>query len=134
MLPMNKVLSSLLACLILILFWLLGKGLSYFVPLPGALLGLLLLFVGLVCIKKVPNPLQRVSQFSLKHLSLFFIAPLIAAWFYIEQLGDKLWLFLFGIILSTCLSLWATAWLGQRLFEKKSNNVDQQDNDQQDHH
>ena len=130
--PINKVLSSLLACLTLILFWFLGKALSYLVPLPAALLGLLLLFVSLVCIKNVPKPLQIVSQFSLKHLSLFFIAPLIAAWFYIEQLGDKLWLFLFGIILSTCLSLWLTAWLGQRIFGKTSNSVNQQDRDQQD--
>ena len=123
---MIKVFSSLLACLTLFLFWLLGKQLSNLVPLPGALLGLLLLFLGLICLKKVPKPLQQVSQFSLRHLSLFFIAPLISAWFYIDQLGDKLWLFLLGITLSTCLSLWLTAWLGQRLFDKPSNNVTQQ--------
>lgn len=117
-----------LACLSLILFWLLGQMLSHIVPLPGTLLGLLLLFVGLLCIKHVPKSLQRVSQFSLQHLSLFFIAPLIAAWFYLDQLGDKLWLFLLGIILTTCLSLWVTAWLGQRLFGKSIVNPDDQDN------
>lgn len=116
----NRFLSSIFACLSLILFWLLGQALSYWVPLPGTLLGLLLLFLGLLWIKNVPLALQRVSQFSLRHLSLFFISPLLAAWFYVEQLADKLWLFLLGLVISTCLSFWLTAWLGQRLLAKNT--------------
>lgn len=110
------VVKSTLAFFTLILFWLLGYGLSHYVPLPAALLGLLSLFFCLICLGRVPKALADVCQFCLRHLSFFFIPPLVAAWFYIEQLGNKLGLFLFAIMLSTFLSLCLTSWLGQRFF------------------
>jgi holin-like protein len=120
----NDVVKSILALLTFVLFWFLGYGLSHYVPLPAALLGLLLLFIGLLFLGRVPKALEHVSQFCLRHLSFFFIPPLVAAWFYAEQLGDQLWVFLFAVMLSTFVSLWLTSWLGQRFFghPNKSNN------------
>jgi len=123
----NDVVKSTLAFATLILFWCLGYGLSHYLALPPALLGLLLLFIGLLCLGRVPKALAHVSQFCLRHLSLFFIPPLVAAWFYAEQLGDKLWLFLFAIMLSTFVSLCLTAWLGQRFFGHARKSVKQYD-------
>ncbi len=97
------------------LFWLAGLGLSRVIAMPPALLGLLLLFSVLVLLGRVPKALNRVCQFCLTHLSLFFIAPLLASGFYLNQLHDKLWLFLLGIVVSTVFSLWLTAWLAQKL-------------------
>ncbi|WP_339722798.1 CidA/LrgA family protein [uncultured Paraglaciecola sp.] len=124
--PKREVVKSVLAFFTLILFWFLGNGLSHFVALPAALLGLLLLFIGLVFLGRVPKSLEQVSQFFLRHLSFFFIPPLLAAWFYAEQLGNNLWLFLFAIVLSTLVSLCITSWLGKRFF-KPSKNSDFQD-------
>ena len=124
--PKNDVIKSLLAFGTLIFFWLLGYGLSLYVALPAALLGLLLLFITLLFLGHVPKSLESASQFCLKHLSFFFIPPLVAAWLFTEQLGDKLWLFLFAVMLSTFVSLCLTSWLGQRFFghPNKSNSQD----------
>ena len=121
----NDVGKSVLALITLILFWFLGNGLSHYVALPAALLGLLLLFIGLLILGRVPKALEYVSQFLLGHLSFFFIPPLVAAWFYAEQLGNKLWLFLFAIMFSTFVSLCLTSWLGQRFFKQSKKTVSQ---------
>jgi|TARA_R110002096_G_scaffold197622_1_gene381095 holin-like protein len=115
------------AFITLILFWCLGYGLSLLVALPAALLGLLSLFIGLLYLGRVPKALEHVSQFLLRHLSFFFIPPLVAAWFYAEQLGNQLWLFLFAIMLSTFVSLCLTSWLGQRFFGESNKTVSQDD-------
>jgi holin-like protein len=125
----NDIINSGLAFITIIVFWFLGYGLSQYVALPTALLGLLLLLIGLICLGRVPKALEYVSQFCLRHLSLFFIPPLVAAWFYAEQLGDNIWLFLFAVMLSTFVSLWLTSWLGQRFFGDKTESVSQDNED-----
>jgi holin-like protein len=125
--PRKDVIYSALAFMTLILFWFLGYGLSQYVDLPASLLGLLLLFMALMCLGRIPKALEYVSQFCLSHLSLFFIPALVAAWFYAEQLGDNLWLFLFAIMLSTFVSLCLTSWLGQRFFGAPNKPVNQDD-------
>jgi len=127
MMSRNDIAKSISSFFTLILFWLLGYGLSHYVALPAALLGLLLLFIALLCLGRVPTSLEYVSQFFLRHLSLFFIPPLVAAWFYAEQLGDKLWLFLFAVTLSTFVSLCLTSWLGQRFFGHPNKSLSQDD-------
>ena len=123
----NDVVKATFAVITLILFWFLGYGLSHYIALPAALLGLLLLFISLLFLGRVPKALEDVSQFCLKHLSFFFIPPLVGAWFYAEQLGDKLWLFLFAVMLSTFVSLCLTSWLGQRFFGDPNKSVSQDD-------
>jgi holin-like protein len=123
----NHTAKSVLATITLILFWCLGYGLSHYVAFPAALLGLLLLFTGLVFLGRVPKSLEHVSKFLLRHLSFFFIPPLVAAWFYAEQLGNKLWLFLLAIIFSTFVSLCLTSWLGQRFFKQDNKTFSQDD-------
>lgn len=124
----NDVVKAILAFITLIGFWFLGYGLSHYLALPASLLGLLLLFIALICLGRVPSALASVSQFCLRHLSLFFIPPLVAAWFYAKQLSDNLWLFLFAVMLSTFVSLCITSWLGQRFFGSP-NQSDQQDDE-----
>lgn len=125
--PKNHPIQISLAAITLIVFWLLGYGLSHYIALPAALLGLLLLFITLLFLRRVPEPLEYLSQFCLQHLSFFFIPPLVASWFFTEQLGDKLWLFLFGIMLSTFVSLYLTSWLGQRFFQTANKSSSQDD-------
>jgi len=125
--PINHLVKSVLATMTLILFWCLGYGLSHYVALPAALLGLLLLLLVLLFLGRVPKSLEHVSQFLLRHLSFFFIPPLVAAWFYAEQLGSKLGLFLLAIMFSTFVSLCLTSWLAQRFFKQKNKAVSQDD-------
>lgn len=53
-------------------------------------IGSLLLFMALICLGRIPKHLEYVSQFCLRHLSLFFIPAWLAAWFYAEELGGNL--------------------------------------------
>jgi holin-like protein len=123
----NSVTESIFAFITLIFFWFLGYVTSHYVALPAALLGLLFLFIVLLCLGRVPKSLENVGQFSLRHLSFFFIPALVAAWFYAEQLGDNLWLFLFAIMLSTFACLCLTSWLGQRFFGQPNQSLTQDD-------
>lgn len=117
------VVKLVLAFCTLILFWLFGYGLSQYIALPAALLGIMLLFIALIFLGRVPKALEQIGQFCLRHLSFFFIPPLVAAWFYAEQLGDNLWLFLIAIMLSTFVSLYITTWLGQRFFGRSEKSI-----------
>lgn len=115
------VLKLTLSCVALLLSWIAGYGLSLIIALPPALLGLFVLFAVLTFLGHVPEALFDLCQFLLRHFSLFFIPPIIAAWVYVKTLHQELWLFLLAILLSTFLSMLITSWLGRRLLpEEKS--------------
>lgn len=124
------VLKLTLSCTALLLSWALGFGLSLIIALPPALLGLFVLFAALAVLGRVPKALFDLCQFLLRHFSLFFIPPIIAAWVYIETLQQDLWLFLLAILFSTFLSLLITSWLARRLLPKESteNNANKETN------
>lgn len=50
-----------------------GTAVYFDLPIPGAVLGLLLLLVLISVIGSVPEPLERVSTFLLSHMNLFFV-------------------------------------------------------------
>jgi len=108
----------------LIFFWQCGNYLSLIIPLPGALLGLLLLLSVLLFFGRVPRSLQRVSQFLLLHLSLFFIPASMGIFFYAERLKEHMWLFLIVIVLSTAFSIGLTAWFSQYVQGKQRRSAD----------
>ncbi|MFT4994007.1 MAG: holin-like protein [Paraglaciecola sp.] len=103
----------------LIFFWQCGRYLSLIIPLPGALLGLLLLLIILLCFDRAPRSLEAVSQFLLLHLSLFFVPAAMGILFYAEQLQAHLWLFLLAIVSSTVFSIGLTAWFSQYIQGKR---------------
>lgn len=43
------------------------------VPVPGGVIGMLLLFIGLLLYRGVPEELEQASQGVLKHLALYFV-------------------------------------------------------------
>lgn len=43
------------------------------VPVPGGVIGMLLLFIGLLIHRGVPEELEQASQGVLKHLALYFV-------------------------------------------------------------
>ncbi|QHJ13374.1 Holin-like protein CidA [Paraglaciecola mesophila] len=112
-----------LALLSLVGLWFIGLGLSTFIPLPASLLGLLVLLLGLIWLKRIPNALLIVSQFVLGHMLVLFVPATMGILLYAETLADNLpWLVL-SIVISTLLSLGITAWICQRLLQAKSANA-----------
>ena len=94
------------------------QWLSGFVPLPAALLGMLILFGFLLVMGGVPKPLQRVSAFLLKHLSLFFIPATLSIVLFAEQLAGRVWIIALALLVSTVVSLWLTALISQKVLER----------------
>lgn len=109
-----------LALLSLVGLWFIGLGLSTFIPLPASLLGLLVLLLSLIWLKRIPNALLIVSQFVLGHMLVLFVPATMGILLYAETLADNLLWLVLSIVISTLISLGITGWVCQRLWQAKS--------------
>lgn len=105
-------LSLILQLLIILAFLLLGYGTAniFHIPLPGSVVGMILLFVFLVTgILKV-SWIEKVASFQFKHLTLLFIPPIVSL-FLSSALGEifNLYILIILVISSLC-SMLGTAY------------------------
>ncbi|AZV43190.1 murein hydrolase transporter LrgA [Peribacillus asahii] len=104
-------LSWLFQFIILIGFLFLGHIIVslFSIPLPGAIVGMILLFIGLLTRLVNIKWIEKASSFQLKHLTLLFI-PLIAGLFLSSSFLDILqWNILIILIVSSICCLLGTA-------------------------
>ncbi len=78
-------------------------------PLPGPVLGMLLLFVALSVRGRVPEPLRRASQGLLGNLSLLFVPAGVGVIVHLQLLAADWWRLLIAIVASTLVTLLVTA-------------------------
>lgn len=91
-------------------------------PLPGPVVGMLLLFTGLVVRGSVPTGLDTLSRGLLGHLSLLFVPAGVGVVVYLSRVGDE-WLALSAALLvSTALAIGVTAWVMQALVRRAGDN------------
>lgn len=106
----------------LLLFQLLGESLTLLLalPVPGPVLGMLLLFIFLL-LRRGPSPqLQSTSQNLLQHLSLLFVPAGTGIVLHLHRLRQE-WLPLaVALLLSTLITLAVTALLLQALTRRRS--------------
>lgn len=109
-------LALLLAC------QLTGEVLSLFLrlPVPGPVLGMLLLFVGLLIKRGVPSGLARTAEGLLEHLSLLFVPAGVGVMLHISLLVDKWAALSVALIFSTALTIVATALVMRWLTVRRS--------------
>ncbi len=113
-------LALLLAC------QLTGEVLSLFLrlPVPGPVLGMLLLFVGLLIKRGVPSGLARTAEGLLEHLSLLFVPAGVGVMLHISLLVDQWAALSVALIFSTALTIVATAlvmsWLTVRRSDEEA--------------
>ena len=89
-------------------------------PLPGALLGLVLLLSFLLLREREPVSVSRAGQPLLKHMALLFIPAGVGVGAYSNQIIDNaLGLFL-AIFVSTLVSLGLSAKLGQYVLASRA--------------
>ena len=88
-------------------------------PVPGPVLGMLLLFVLLLVVRRVPEPLDTASTSLLAHLSLLFVPAGVGIMVHADRLLAE-WLPIVAVLLVTTLltmvftagvMLLATRWL-----------------------
>lgn len=89
------------------------------IPIPGNILGMLLMLL-LLCLKIIkPEHIKETTDFFLKHIAFFFLPPSIA----IMAVGDDImsqWpLLLIICIVLTVITLGATGWTVQILSKRK---------------
>ncbi|WP_051207773.1 CidA/LrgA family protein [Saccharospirillum impatiens] len=64
-----------LGFLVLLVYWLAGEALSQWIgwPIPGNVVGLVLLWITLTLLKKVPQPVAEASKMLIRYLTLLFV-------------------------------------------------------------
>lgn len=92
-------------------------------PVPGPLLGMLLLF-GLLMRSGGPSPaLQRLSDSLLKHLYLFFIPAAVGVTAHVALIRSQLGAILVAVIASSALAMLVSGLLMQRFGAKDDGNA-----------
>ncbi|MCR9177290.1 MAG: CidA/LrgA family protein [Alphaproteobacteria bacterium] len=79
------------------------------IPLPGPVLGMVLLFAGLLIRRGVPKPLQDTAGGLLSHLSLLFVPAGVGVMLHVTRIQDA-WLAIgASLVLSTLIAVGVTA-------------------------
>ena len=87
-------------------------------PVPGSLMGLLLLLAGLMLRGRVPEALDDASAPLLRHLMLLLIPSVAAVGLYAGLLTQHAVAFLLVSVGVTALTIVVTAWTLQRLLKR----------------
>lgn len=77
-------------------------------PVPGPVVGMLLLFVGLTLRGETPEDLSRVVDGLLSHLSLLFVPAGVGVMLHIAMLRDEWLAISAAVVLSTVLTIATT--------------------------
>lgn len=78
-------------------------------PVPGPLIGMLLLFAGLVLRGELPSELGNCAQSLLSHLMLLFIPAVTGVMMYFERIEREWLAFLAACLLGAALTMAVTA-------------------------
>lgn len=79
------------------------------VPLPGPLIGLLLLFGALVWHGRLPNGLRQTSSHTLQHLMLLFIPAVAGIMVHFDRIANEWLPFLLACVLGAAITIVVTA-------------------------
>ena len=89
-------------------------------PLPGPVVGMALLFVGLLIKGSIPAGLDRMGDALLSHLSLLFVPAGVGVMLHAELIGAELLPIAASVIISTMITIVVTAWIMQWLSSRES--------------
>ncbi len=78
-------------------------------PLPGALVGMLLLFAGLLALGRVPEALERTSGTLLQNMMLLFIPAIVGVMVHFERVAREWQPFLVACVVGSAVTLVVTA-------------------------
>lgn len=103
--------------LTLLVLQLVGEVLAraFRLPVPGPVIGLLLLVLGLSWRGDVPNWLTEAADGLLRHLSLLFVPAAAGVVLHLDRLHNEALPLGGALVLSTLLGLVAAAWTTRRL-------------------
>lgn len=88
-------------------------------PLPGAVVGMLMLFLTLLIMREPPELITTGADFLLRHLALLFVPAGVGVVLLLELIRDQWLAMLVSLVVSTVLSMLFTGWLMQRLLPRE---------------
>lgn len=89
------------------------------IPVPGPVVGMLLLFVGLVIRRGVPETLEKTGTTLLSHLSLLFIPAGVGVMVHLKLIADEWLPIVAALVLGTALTIAVTGLVMQTLARGK---------------
>ncbi|PWC55941.1 CidA/LrgA family protein [Azospirillum sp. TSO22-1] len=87
-------------------------------PVPGPVLGMLLLFTGLLVRGGVPRPVADVTGGLLRNLSLLFVPAGVGVMAHLGRLSDEALPIAAAVVGSTVLTIAVTAWVMAALLKR----------------
>ena len=87
-------------------------------PVPGPVLGMLLLFAGLLARGGVPRPMADTAGGLLRNLSLLFVPAGVGVMAHLGRLSDEALPIAAALIVSTVLTIAVTAWIMAALLKR----------------
>ncbi|HVY08240.1 MAG TPA: CidA/LrgA family protein [Burkholderiales bacterium] len=112
------------ALTILLVFQLIGETISHVfdLPVPGPVIGFMLLLVALAIRGHVPAELRTTATGMLQHFALMFVPAGVGVMVHLSRLRDEWFPIVVSLVLSTVLTIACTAlvmrWLMRRFADK----------------
>jgi len=120
---MLEALTIILACQLLGESIVVATGL----PLPGPVVGMALLFIGLLIRGGVPKKLGQVAGSLLDHLSLLFVPAGVGVMTHLSLLEREWWPISLSLVFSTLLTIAITAWVMNVLVKRQEKRATRED-------
>lgn len=114
--PLIMGMSVLLGCQFL--GELLSRGFA--IPVPGPVLGMVVLLVALLIYGRVPDSLRLAGEGLLRYLTLLFVPAGVGLMVHFELIKADFWVLLVTLILSTAITLAVTGKVLDRLAKRYS--------------
>jgi holin-like protein len=113
----------------ILLFQFIGESLSrgLGLPVPGAVIGMVLLFVFLLFKGEVSQEMARTAGGLLHYLPLLFVPAGVGVVLILETLREEGLALMASVLLSTGLTIAVTAWLTQALIRRWGKKGEQQE-------
>ncbi|MEC9483077.1 MAG: CidA/LrgA family protein [Halomonas sp.] len=92
---------------------LLSQGLA--IPVPGPVLGMVILLMGLLVHGRVPDALRTAGEGLLRYLTLLFVPAGVGLMVHFELIRADFWVLIVTLVLSTALTLAVTGKVLDRL-------------------
>ncbi len=121
---MQQLTASVLGWLGIVACYLLGEFLVLVVdaPVPGALVGLLILLSALLLHQRPTPAISRGAQPMLTHMSVLFVPAVIGVGLFWDEVLANVLGIVQALIFTTVVSLGLTAWIAQNLLGKHGHN------------
>jgi holin-like protein len=88
------------------------------IPVPGPVIGMAILFIGLLIKRGLPAGLEQAGGGLLRHLALLFVPAGVGVMLHVPRLADEWWPVLLAIVPGTLIAIAFTAlvmqWLGRK--------------------